>query len=530
MKNKIFYTAFIACFLCISLTLSVGMVIFGRAKPGFNETLSAEPLIVDKNGNLNDSYLSDIAKFINDGFFLRQELISVNNKLTAVIFGTSGEESIILGKDGWLYYESTLNDYVGIDVMTEREVFMAVNNVRLMSEYCKANGIQFGFMIAPNKNSLYADNMPLLSETNTSLNANRIMAGFKEWGIGNVDLFGIFSTEPVLYYKTDSHWNVKGAALAADSINKLFGVESNYYNGDFSVIKNDYTGDLYSMVYPAFKGGEDEIVYNDKLEFSSTTSNIQPDSFIIKTESDKTNSILVYRDSFGNILYPFIADSYGKAEFSRDTVYYLTKDVDYCLIEIVERNLPWLIKNIPVFESQPVNIELPSTSGTGTVTVTRSKGSKAPQGYDLWKGTLPYDVDLDSKVYINCGDKTYEAILTENNGFAVYLPEDSEPQSVAFKLSGITLNLSAICLSDNTTESIQNNGSGEFDKVAFDKAKTFINKPVSELYKAIGNPSNAAYLPSCIGNGEDGTLFYNGFTVTTYKEGDSEVVKGVWAE
>ena len=32
---------------------------------------------------------------------------------------------------------------------------------------------------------------------------------------------------------------------------------------------------------------------------------------------------------------------------------------------------------------------------------------------------------------------------------------------------------------------------------------------------------------SCLGSGEDGELVYNGFTVYTYKEGDSEVVQNV---
>ena len=32
---------------------------------------------------------------------------------------------------------------------------------------------------------------------------------------------------------------------------------------------------------------------------------------------------------------------------------------------------------------------------------------------------------------------------------------------------------------------------------------------------------------SCLGCGEDGELVYNGFTVYTYKEGDSEVVQNV---
>lgn len=58
-------------------------------------------------------------------------------------------------------------------------------------------------------------------------------------------------------------------------------------------------------------------------------------------------------------------------------------------------------------------------------------------------------------------------------------------------------------------------------------AESYIGKEVSELYDAIGEPESSSYASSCLGSGEDGELVYNGFTVYTYKEGDSEVVQNV---
>ena len=58
-------------------------------------------------------------------------------------------------------------------------------------------------------------------------------------------------------------------------------------------------------------------------------------------------------------------------------------------------------------------------------------------------------------------------------------------------------------------------------------AESYIGKEVSELYDAIGEPESASYASSCLGSGEDGELVYDGFTVYTYKEGDSEVVQNV---
>lgn len=530
MKKKTMYVTFVALFLSLSLMLSVGLTVFGESKAGANETLSGKPNLF-VNGKLNDNYFSDLATYVNDRFYLRQELISLNNLLCAKLFGVSGSDSVVLGKNNWLFFDSTLDDYLGVNALSERDVFAAANNIRLMQEYCESKGIEFAFMITPNKNSLYPENMPDLGAANPSLNANRLHDYLSEWGIGHINLFETFRSEPPLYYPTDSHWNIKGAALAADKINAAFGKDSDYYNAPYSTIKNGYTADLYEMVYPAFKGGTDEILYGGVWDYTSSTPNLRSDSINIKTQSDNTGSIYVYRDSFGGKLYPFIADSYGSAEFSRNTAYDLSgKDVDFMLIQLVERNIPWLLHYLPIFESQKVEVTLPTTTGSGTVTVTESKGASAPKGYNLWTGSLGVTPDVDSHIYINCGDAVYEALTSRENGFAVYLPEGVNPKSVGFKLKGELVNVATICLSDGTEEPVVPDVGGEFDEQSYIKAEALIGKTVDELYKAIGQPIKSAYLPSCIGDGEDGTLFYNGFAVTTYKEGNLEIVKDVYKE
>lgn len=59
-------------------------------------------------------------------------------------------------------------------------------------------------------------------------------------------------------------------------------------------------------------------------------------------------------------------------------------------------------------------------------------------------------------------------------------------------------------------------------------AAAFIGRSVSSLYAAIGMPLSASYAPSCLRDtGEDGELVYNGFTVYTYRDGDTETVQDV---
>lgn len=60
-----------------------------------------------------------------------------------------------------------------------------------------------------------------------------------------------------------------------------------------------------------------------------------------------------------------------------------------------------------------------------------------------------------------------------------------------------------------------------------EQAMAYIGQSVSSMISAIGAPNSSSYAPSCLGAGEDGELLYDGFTVYTYREGDSETVQDV---
>lgn len=58
-------------------------------------------------------------------------------------------------------------------------------------------------------------------------------------------------------------------------------------------------------------------------------------------------------------------------------------------------------------------------------------------------------------------------------------------------------------------------------------AESFIGAALEELIAAIGEPESSDYAPSCLGPGEDGNLYYEGFVVYTYREDGTETVEYV---
>lgn len=57
-------------------------------------------------------------------------------------------------------------------------------------------------------------------------------------------------------------------------------------------------------------------------------------------------------------------------------------------------------------------------------------------------------------------------------------------------------------------------------KDALTTAQEMIGEDISSLTAAIGEPDNSSYASSCLGLGEDGELYYDGFTVYTYRDPD----------
>lgn len=431
MKKNGYYLCFLGLFLVLCVTLSLGILFAGPALPGANEQLQKAPAWTDREGNFNDNYLADVAAWVNDHFFLRQTLISANHRLNVNTFGTSGEDTVIVGRDGWLYFGATLDNYTGLNAFSHRELFAMSQNLSMMDAYCRENGKQFAFLITPNKNSLYPEYMPDFGATAKAPDSGKLLSRLEALGVTTVDLFTVFGNAPeILYYATDSHWNSKGAALAADVINHAFGVQTSFYNGPFVQAEKPYTGDLYNMLYPAFPGRETEQVYAGNLEFTYTSSATKPDAITLTTESGAAGNLLVYRDSFGNLLHPYLAASYGTARFSRSNNYDFTGDFEFVLVELVERNLSYLLQYVPVMECPIEALELPAASGA--VTIESNPKGKAPEGFALWTGTADENIDPESVVYVQAEDVVYRAFLTENNGFAVYLPAGAAPECAAW--------------------------------------------------------------------------------------------------
>ena len=343
-SKKLFQKLYTGLFLALSLLPLLVLLLFGPAEAAANERTHAAPRLTAADGGFNADVLSDTADYFADHFGLRQEYASAWARLNAAVLHTSAEEQVILGRDGWLYFRETENDYRGLG-LSDTELSAIAQNLAHAQRALEARGIRFVFTVAPNKNSLYPERMPsYIPHEPASSNAARLPAFLEEEGVAYADLFGAFRAQPeTLYFRTDSHWNSRGAALASDVLLKAAGKESAWFAQPFPLTRA-HTGDLGEMLYPRLTPQEADPFCARAFTHVCEDDPKGGDAITIRTScADATGSLYCWRDSFGISLYPYLADSFGSAVFSRAAVYDLTGEdllsSDVVILEIVERNL-----------------------------------------------------------------------------------------------------------------------------------------------------------------------------------------------
>ena len=399
-----------------------------------NEQLAPLPELREEDGSFNVNILNEFSDYFANQFGFRHEMITLNDQLTGAAFKTLDSSSVLLGKNGWLFYKSTLEDYTGAKLFTARQSYAAARALGLMQEYCKQNGVDFYFTIAPNKNSIYGSQMPARYAAASKRNVQLLEQQMQQQNVRYIDLFEVLSdSQEQLYYHLDSHWNMRGAQKAAQVLLKEMKGSESEFDSFITGEKIPHTGDLYKMVYPAGNETEQDTAYDFTYQYDEKFHSA--DDITIHTVNPETDgSIFVYRDSFGINLHPFLAQSYGSACFSRNMPYSLTaameEQPDVLLVELVERNLNWLLERAPELPA-PKRTAV-AAADTGTSVKAQREDSRMEETFCLTGDLSGQSVDDESLIYILAGNETYEASPCGKGiqPFTAYLPQDVREQEL----------------------------------------------------------------------------------------------------
>lgn len=424
---------FALAFFCVSVTPSAAMLFTDKSEPPEISSITEAP--------------EKIEEYFSDNIGLRDEMITADAEIRFNVFKSSAVNNVIVGKDGWLYYRETLDDYKKSNIFTDRTIYRIAKTAELMNDYCNEFGITMVFTVAPNKNTIYPQYMPgkYISE-NTPSNLDRLnsLLDDKDFYVNLKNLFTQELDDGIIYYhKRDSHWNGLGAMEVYRTLQKNIASRNSkhlYNNYTDSACKTVlYSGDLAQMLFPAYLNHESDFQYDYNKNYTSATAGTNPMSNNIETHGGKQNySICCYRDSFFNSLLDLFSTDANRARYTRQMPYDLISitenDYDVVIVEIAERNMENIVLYTP--DCLSVNLcESPKTVKTSSAVqlcnVTETENTVRISGKIDDSFT---QLDSDDNIYIEfkSDEKSvfYEAFPVcdespyEDNGFSVKIEKN----------------------------------------------------------------------------------------------------------
>jgi len=441
MKHKLSNSIYIVLFTLILLIPFAGMALpSAESVSAKNQELREWPEVYAEDGTFNVSYLSGMGDYFQDHFALRDQMIMANALLKSRTVQSDAQEQVIMGREDWLFFNATTKDFLGKGLLSERELYAAAHNLSLMQDYVEQNGSKLIFTIAPNKNSLYGQYMPYNYIQSPESNAKNLKPLLTRAGIDYVDLFEVFNAEKeTLYFKRDSHWNNKGAALVRDTLMNAFGKTHPTYRESDWEARTDHVGDIDEMLFLSAYKKETQHYPKEAFHYAYVNDAENDMSSWIETENEgKEDCLLMYRDSFGESLVPFFAQEFKEAYFSRLVPYDLTNveeyQPDYIVIQKAERNLIDFVVRAAIMPGLTVDTMDAPEKETNSTIETASDGP-----YLVVSGEVDLQqLEDESEIFISLSSaetgetKTYKTLYLSNeeregNGYSLYLEEESLP-------------------------------------------------------------------------------------------------------
>jgi len=326
-------------------------------------------------------YFINLEKHVNDRFAFRHDLLNIFARMKVYLGQSPDPDQVVSGSDNWLFYNSKglklMRQFQGREPLTRKEIIIWRNYFLSIQKYLNKKNIEFILAIAPDKHSIYPEYLPYYYSHKGITPFDQIL---KESGDLNIiDLHQRLisyksKTDKLLYYKTDTHWNVFGAyhayvelssAIRWPYYQKLmisdscFNYVNEWYNSDLlGMIRltKQYSDHVYSVSGSCL--GTDSIYQCSDLSF--TDGKIIPNNQMIGITGShfinnpaKPGRALIIGDSFMVGMSPYFNNSFGSICYKhllsrqKEDLLDIVNEVnpDIVIWEMVERYLKLPVNN-----------------------------------------------------------------------------------------------------------------------------------------------------------------------------------------
>jgi hypothetical protein len=288
-------------------------------------------------------------RYFNDQFGLRSLLVRAYMQLMVHGLRVPQINNVIIGQHGWLYYagNNEMADYQRTRQFDAAQLARVVATQQRRHEWLRQRGIAYVVFIAPNKSTVYPEHMlPSLPRAPGASRMEQAIAALRaQCRMPVVDVRDIFNTaraERLLYLMTDSHWNEYGALLAQQAVlQAVGGMVSNVApiaTSACAIGEEPRMGcDLAYMLGLQDTYHDTNIAVRPLAGFAATNvalGYVVPadyQAFATEHPNRRLPRAVIFRDSFGNRLNPFLAECFSRC------VFLWTYDFD---ADVIEREQP----------------------------------------------------------------------------------------------------------------------------------------------------------------------------------------------
>ena len=207
----------------ISLPLMANLAGFDGADAGAeNRELAPFPRVDGSLQSMAD-LPAGLGLWFDDHFGFRSLLVRWYGESRLFVLGVSPSAAVVTGRAGWLFYgdDKAVEDYAQVEPMTPEALANWRAAVIRARNWLRARGIAYVFTIAPDKHTIYGDEMPsTLARVGDMSRADQLFTTLQDTGLAvdvRASLFEAKARERV-FQQTDTHWNDRGAMIAYQRI------------------------------------------------------------------------------------------------------------------------------------------------------------------------------------------------------------------------------------------------------------------------------------------------------------------------
>ena len=172
----------------------------------------------------NETYQSDIEKFLNQNFGFRNNLVRIYNQLAFWFYDKTTARNVVIGRQNYLYEENYIRAYYGRDYIGDSLIVERVKRLKAIQDVLAKSGKLLVVAIAPGKAQFYPEYIPThLKSDKAQTNYDTYLKEIISQGVNMMDLNRWFlsmkdTSAMPLYPKTGIHWSHYGADLFIDSL------------------------------------------------------------------------------------------------------------------------------------------------------------------------------------------------------------------------------------------------------------------------------------------------------------------------